>query len=162
MIFNDGNSELHIRLHIVEMLKDKVEQANYEELCNKVLKFVLNGIEIPKIKKDPMEEMSNVLNKSFPLMANFSRVLEEIAGEENSLRTKEDELKDLFKNKQNTCFLYRGCTCFLCGYSTEFNCLIAGTTVDYENSNTLGKTDVTDGTNYRSYFYIPKEMVLKI
>ena len=28
MIYNDGTSELHIRLHIAEMLKDKVEQSN--------------------------------------------------------------------------------------------------------------------------------------
>lgn len=162
MFFNDFNSELHIRLHIAEILKDKVEQTNYEELCNKVLQFVLNGIELPKTKKDPMEEISNVLNKSFPLTANFSKMFEEIAGKEAPLRTKEDELKDLFETWQNTSFPYRGCTCFICGYSTEFNCLIVGTFTDYENSNTLGKNDVTNGINYRSYFYMSIEKFLKI
>lgn len=37
MIYNDGNSELHIRLHIAEMLKDKIEQDNFEELCERHL-----------------------------------------------------------------------------------------------------------------------------
>ena len=56
MIYNDGTSELHIRLHIAEMLKDKVEQSDFEELCNKVLRFVMDGIELPKFKKTPAEE----------------------------------------------------------------------------------------------------------
>lgn len=48
MIFNEPKSELQVRLHIAEMLKDKVEQPNYSELCEKALKFVMDGIELPK------------------------------------------------------------------------------------------------------------------
>lgn len=69
MIYTDGTSELHTRLHIAEMLKDKVEQPNYNELCEKVLKFVLDGIELPKIKKTPAEEAADMFTKTF-LFAN--------------------------------------------------------------------------------------------
>ena len=65
MIYNDGNSELHIRLHIAELLKEKVEQDNFDELCNKMLRFVMNGIELPKVKKSPVEEATDILSKTF-------------------------------------------------------------------------------------------------
>lgn len=50
------------------MLKDKVEQSDFEELCNKVLRFVM-GIELPKFKKTPAEEAADMFTKTF-LFAN--------------------------------------------------------------------------------------------
>jgi hypothetical protein len=49
------------------MLKDKVEQPNYSELCEKALKFVMDGIDLPKINKTPAEEAADMFNKTFLL-----------------------------------------------------------------------------------------------
>lgn len=149
MIYNDGTSELQIRLHIAEMLKDKVEQPNYSELCEKALRFVMNGIELPKVKKNPVEEAAEMLSK----LATSG--LDEIEKTKLPKKdTKENELESIAKNWNGYCFTHEGHLCYICGYSTEFNCLIAGTYDDCEYADVLGNTDVFD-KKYNHYFYIP-------
>ena len=154
MIYNDGNSELHIRLHIAEMLKDKVEQPNYNELCEKALKFVLDGIELPKIKKTPAEEAADMFTKTFLFANPIQDALKEL--EKGELpKSKEDELKDTAKRWDRYCITHKGHLCYICGYSTEFNCLIAGTYDDCDNADLLGNTDVFDKITFKHFFYIP-------
>lgn len=149
MIYNDGTSELHIRLHIAEMLKDKIEQDNYNELCEKALKFVMNGIDLPKVKKNPVEEAAEMLSK----LATSG--LDEIEKTKLPKKdTKENELESIAKNWNGYGFTHEGHLCYICGYSTEFNCLIAGTYDDCEYADVLGNTDVFD-KKYNHYFYIP-------
>lgn len=57
------------------MLKEKVEQENFEVLCNKVLRFVMNGIDLPKVKKNPMKEAAKMLTKT------LEKMIKEIEGE---------------------------------------------------------------------------------
>lgn len=152
MIYNDGNSELQIRLHIAEMLKDKIEQDNYVELCEKAFIFVTKGIELPKIKKNPLEEAVDMLAKSMkPWQIDMSSA--DIIGE-TAPPEKESELKKAAKIWQGYCFTHQNHLCYICGYSDEFNCLIAGTYEDCEYADVLGNTDVFD-KKYNHYFYIP-------
>ena len=147
MIYNDGNSELHIRLHIAEMLKDKVEQDNFEELCEKVLKFVMDGIELPKIKKNPMEEAAEMLSK---LATSGLHEIEKV--ELPKKDTKENELESVAKTWNGYCLTRKGHLCYICGYSTEFNCLIAGTYDECDNADTLGRSDfIFDVDKWNSY-----------
>ena len=44
MIYNDGTSELHIRLHIAEMLKNKVKRCTHFEQINMNVNEELAGI----------------------------------------------------------------------------------------------------------------------
>lgn len=155
MIYNDGNSELQIRLHIAEMLKDKVEQDNYAELCEKAFMFVTNGIDLPKVKKNPLEEAVDMLAKSMKPyqvdMESFNKLIGETAPPE-----KESELKKAAKRWQGYCLTHKNHLCYICGYSVEFHCLIAGTYDECDNADTLGRSDfVLDEDKYRWYFYIP-------
>lgn len=150
MIYNDGNSELHIRLHIAEMLKDKVEQDNFEELCEKTLKFVMNGIELPKVKKNPVEEAADMLAK---LATSGLAEIEKAKLPKKD--TKENELESIAKKWDCYGLTHQDHLCYICGYSTEFNCLIAGTYEDCEYADVLGKTDVVNRDIYKHYFYIP-------
>lgn len=161
MIYNDGNSELHIRLHIAEMLKDKIEQDNFEELCEKALKFVMNGIELPKVKKNPMEEAADMLSKTFLFPKfdknSFDKMIKEIEGGEIP-KSKGGELKELCEKHIHESCVIKNHTCFICGYSTEFDCLIAGTNDECDDSIKIGDTDVIIQP-CDHYFYVGRDVI---
>lgn len=157
MIYNDGNSELQIRLHIAEMLKDKVEQDNFEELCEKALRFVMNGIELPKVKKNPMEEAADMLSKTFL----FSNPLQDAIKDLNKgdlPKSQEEELKELANNHLKRLVTYKDIPCYICGYSVDFDCLIAGTHDTNIEGVTLSNTDMILAV-FANYFYVPKDIV---
>lgn len=159
MIYTDGTSELHIRLHIAEMLKDKVEQPNYSELCEKALKFVMDGIELPKIKKTPTEEAADMFTKTFLFANPIQDALKELK-KGDLPKTKEDELKELAEKNIGREVTGKEFPRYICGYSVEFDCLIAGTLNDTEKGVTLGDTDyLLHNPNFSNYFYVPKDIV---
>lgn len=153
MFITDFNSELNIRLHIAEMLKDKIEQENYAKLCEKALSFVMNGIELPKVKKNPMEESMEMLSK---LAVNS---LDEY--EKANLfppKPQADELKELCEKHIHEIIIVNNHKCFICGYSKDFDCIIAGTNDDCDNSDKIGENDVIIQP-YKHYFYVGKNIV---
>lgn len=157
MIFTDGTSELHIRLHIAEMLKDKVEQPNYSELCEKALKFVMDGIDLPKINKTPAEEAADMFNKTFLFANPIQDALKEL-NKGDLPKTKEEELKELANKHLKRLVTYKGISCYICGCSVEFDCLIAGTHDTNIEGGKLGHTDVLIDI-YPRYIYVPKDIV---
>lgn len=159
MIYTDGTSELHIRLHIAEMLKDKVEQPNYSELCEKALKFVMDGIELPKIKKTPAEEAADMFTKTFLFANPLQDALKELKNGDLP-KTKEEELRELANKNLKRLVTYKDTPCYICGYSVEFDCLIAGTFDNIENSISLDDKDcVLYKSFYTQYVYVPKDIV---
>ena len=157
MIYNDGNSELHIRLHIAELLKDKVEQDNFDDLCNKMLRFVMNGITLPKVKKNPMDEAAEMLSKTFVFPNPLQEALKEL--EKGALpESKEDKLKELYEKHKAKIVSFKNHECSICGYSPEFDCLIAGTNDDCDNCDKIGENDVII-QRCRHYFYVGKDII---
>lgn len=157
MIYTDGTSELHIRLHIAEMLKDKVEQPNYSELCEKALNFVMNGIELPKVKKTPAEEAADMFTKTFLFANPIQDALKELKNGDLP-KTKEDELKELANKNLKRLVTYKDITCYICGYSVDFDCLIAGTNDTSMEGVTLSNTDMILAV-FANNFYVPKDIV---
>lgn len=157
MIYTDGTSELHIRLHIAEMLKDKVEQSDFEELCNKVLRFVMDGIELPKVKKTPAEEAADMFTKTFLFANPLQDALKEL-GKGDLPKPNEDELKDIATKYKGKGVVYKGYCCRICGYSPEFNCLIAGTNDECDDSIKIGDTDVIIQP-CDHYFYVGRDVI---
>ena len=157
MIYNDGNSELHIRLHIAEMLKDKVEQDNYNELCEKALRFVMNGIDLPKVKKNPMEEAADMFTKTFLFANPLQDALKELK-KGDLPKTKEDELRELAHKHLKRLVMYKDIPCYICGYSVDFDCLIAGTNDECDDSIKIGDTDVIIQP-CDHYFYVGRDVI---
>lgn len=157
MIYNDGNSELQIRLHIAEMLKDKVEQDNFEELCEKALRFVMNGIELPKVKKNPMEEAADMFTKTFLFANPLQDALKDL-NKGDLPKSQEEELKELANNHLKRLVTYKDIPCYICGYSVEFDCLIAGTHDTNIEGVTLSNTDMILAV-FANNFYVPKDIV---
>lgn len=159
MIYTDGTSELHIRLHIAEMLKDKVEQPNYNELCEKALKFVMDGIQLPKIKKTPAEEASDMFTKTFLFANPLQDALKDLK-KGDLPKTKEGELKELANKHLKRLVTYKNIPCYICGYSVEFDCLIAGYNVGKSVACFLSLDDkLIDDATYTYYTYVPKDIV---
>lgn len=159
MIYTDGTSELHIRLHIAEMLKDKVEQPNYSELCEKALNFVMDGIELPKIRKTPAEEAADMFTKTLIFSSPIQEALNELK-KGDLPKTKEEELKELAERYKGKHITYKEKPCYICGYSVEFECLIAGTDYDIGESINIDDSDcIIVSSSFSYYFYVPKDIV---
>lgn len=156
MFINDLNSELNIRLHIAEMLKDKIEQENFEELCNKMLRFAMDGIDLPKVKKTPAEEAADMFTKTFLFSNPLQDALKEI--EKGDLPKAKDELKELCEKHIHEIIIVKNQKCFICGYSKDFDCIIAGTNDDCDSSDKIGENDVII-QRCRHYFYVGKDSV---
>ena len=156
MIFTEPKSELQVRLHIAEMLKDKIENDNYAELCEKAYKFITNGVVLPQTAKDPLEETMLNLSKAIQNGGNITDALPSmpIKG------SKEEELKELANKNLKRLVTYKDIPCYICGYSVEFDCLIAGTFDNREKGILLGDNDcILYYAFYDRYFYVPKDIV---
>lgn len=154
MIFNEPKSELQVRLHIAEMLKDKIENDNYSELCEKMFIWVTNGIVLPQTAKDPLEETMLNLSKAIQNGGNITDALPSmpIKG------SKEEELKELANKNLCKTVYWKRIPCIVCGYSTEFDCLIAGTHDTSVVGDILSDTDTILSVSSK-YFYVPKDIV---
>lgn len=45
---SDVNNELHVRLYILEVLKDYIRDDDFDGLVDKALDFVMEGVSMPK------------------------------------------------------------------------------------------------------------------
>ena len=155
MIFTEPKSELQVRLHIAEMLKDKIENDNYAELCEKAYKFITNGVVLPQTAKDPLEETMLNLSKAIQNGGNIAESLPKPQTDDKECKLKELAEKNIGREVTGKEFPR-----YICGYSIEFDCLIAGTLNNTEKGVTLGDTDcLLHNPNFRSYYYVPKDIV---
>ena len=159
MIFTEPKSELQVRLHIAEMLKDKIERDNYAELCEKAYKFVTNGIVLPPQEVDQFAEvMKNLTSGLTQAIQSGGNVVESLPKPQTN--EEECKLKELAEKNIGREVTGKEFPRYICGYSVEFDCLIAGTLNDTEKGVTLGDTDyLLHNPNFRNYFYVPKDIV---
>lgn len=159
MIFNEPKSELQVRLHIAAMLKDKIENDNYSELCEKMFIWVTNGIVLPPQEKDQFAEvMKNLTSGLTQAIQNGGNIANSLPKPQTD--DKECKLKGLAEKNIGREVTGKEFPRYICGYSVEFDCLIAGTLNDTEKGVTLGDTDyLLHNPNFRNYFYVPKDIV---
>lgn len=160
MIFTEPKSDIQLRMFVADMLKDKIECDNYGELCEKAYKFITNGIVLPPQEKDQFAEvMKNLTSGLKQAIQNGGNVVESLPKPKMETDGKEEELKNLYVKHGNKEINWKGEICFICGYSTEFDCLIAGCQKPCLG-NSISKDDVLfDNGTYYSYFYVPKDIV---
>lgn len=161
MIFNEPKSELQVRLHIAEMLKDKIENDNYAELCEKAYKFITNGIALPLQEKDQFAEVMKNLTSGLTQAMQVNKQLDDIANSLPKPQTneKEEKLKELANKNLKRLVTYKGVNCYICGYSVEFNCLIAETFDEIAGNVLLSDQDCVLCNDYPFHLYVPKDIV---
>ena len=161
MIFTEPKSELQVRLHIAEMLKDKIECDNYAELCEKAYRFITNGIVLPPQEKDQFAEVMKDLTSGLTQAMQVNKQLDDIANSLPKPQTdeKEEKLKELANKHLKRLVTYKGVNCYICGYSVEFDCLIAETFDDMAGGVLLGDKDRVLCHDYPFYLYVPKDIV---
>lgn len=162
MIFTEPKSELQVRLHIAEMLKDKIECDNYAELCEKAYKFITNGIVLPPQEKDQFAEAMKNLTSGLTQAMQVNKQLDDIANSLPKPQTddKEEELKELAEKYKGKHITYKEALCYICGYSVEFDCLIAGTDYNIGKSINIDDSDcIIVSPRFAHYLYVPKDIV---
>lgn len=160
MNFNEPKSELQVRLHIAEMLKDKIENDNYAELCEKAYKFITNGIVLPPQEKDRFAEvMKNLTSGLTQAIQNGGNITDELPSMPIK-GSKEEELKELVNKNLKRLVTYKDTPCYICGYSVDFDYLIAGYNDGYGSGCFLSLDDkIIDDATYNHYLYVPKDIV---
>lgn len=160
MIFNEPKSDIQLRMFVAEMLKDKIECDNYAELCEKAYKFITNGIALPPQEKDQFAEvMKNLASGLTQAMQNGGNIADSLPKPKIETDEKEEELKNLYVKHGNKEIIWKGEICFICGYSTEFDCFIAGCQKPCLGNSISIDDKVFDPGVYRSYFYVPKYII---
>lgn len=160
MIFTEPKSELQVRLHIAEMLKDKIENDNYSELCEKMFIWVTNGIVLPPQEKDQFSEAMKTLTRGLTQAIQNGENITDALPSMPIKGSKENELKELANKNLKRLVTYKGVNCCICGYSVEFDCLIAGAFENSEKGISLGDNDcILYQDIYSTYFYVSKDIV---
>lgn len=158
MIFNEPKSDIQLRMFVAEMLKDKIECDNYAELCEKAYKFITNGIVLPPQEKDQFAEvMKNLTSGLTQAMQNGGNIVESLPKPQTD--DKENKLKELATKHLKRLVTYKGVNCYICGYSVDFDCLIAETFDDIAGGVLLGDKDCVLCHDYPFYLYVPKDIV---
>ena len=142
---NDVNNELHVRLYILEVLKDYIRDDDFDGLVDKALDFVMEGVSMPKAPaKDTT--MSDISKSVLALVAG--------AGLDERLSKSSLELRYVFDPRN------RDMHGVIVGYSNDFNSLVAVCDEGSKKGVDKGSTDFVD-VNERyvtnGFFYISVE-----
>lgn len=150
MINSDFRNELHVRMFIVEILKDKIGDSNFEEMADKALRFILKGKSLPALpEKD--NTMLDMMRVAMPNLFNVKTTPIEEPG---------DKLYDFFYK-----YRYRevadprnqGRVGVIAGYSDEMDSLLVSCYGDSERGMDKGERDVVelpDTFSKNGFFYI--------
>lgn len=149
---NDVNNELHVRLYILEVLKDYIRDDDFDSLVDKALDFVMEGVSMPKAPaKDTT--MSDISKSVLALVAG--------AGLDERLSKSSLELAyDRYKMRYVFDPRNRDIHGVVVGYSNDFNSLVAVCDEGSKKGVDKGSTDFVD-VNERyvtnGFFYISVE-----
>ena len=157
----DFTNQLHIRLHVAEVLKEYVDKEDFCEIAERMFQFIIKGSNLPlqPVKDNTMQE----------LMGNWVQI---INGSyfNNNLRKEEDKsnlekLYDEYRNRpahDPTNKMKQG---IIVGYSNEFNSLIAQMSPSSPKGIKIGDSDFVNNTlgyaQDNGYFYITEEEIKK-
>lgn len=117
----------------------------------------MNGIDLPKVKKTPAEEAADMFTKTFLFGNPLQDALKELK-KGDLPKSNDDELKELCEKHIHESCVIKNHKCFICGYSKEFDCIIAGTNDDCDDDVKIGDTDVIIQP-CDHYFYVGRDVI---
>jgi len=149
---NDVNNELHVRLYILEVLKDYIRDDDFDGLVDKALDFVMEGVSIPKAPaKDTT--MSDISKSVLALVAGAG-LDERLSKSSLELAYDRCKMRYVFDPRN------RDMHGVVVGYSNDFNSLVAVCDEGSKKGVDKGSTDFVD-VNERyvtnGFFYISVE-----
>lgn len=114
---NDVNSELHVRLYVLEVLKDYVREDDFDDLLDKALDFVMEGTSIPKVpeKDTTMSDISRSIIALTTGMGFDGKI------NKSPLELAYDRCKMRYVFDPRNCDIHG----VVVGYSNDFNSLVA-------------------------------------
>lgn len=149
---NDVNNELHVRLYILEVLKDYIRDDDFDGLVDKALDFVMEGVSMPKAPtKDTT--MSDISKSVLALVAGAG-LDERLSKSSLELAYDRCKMRYVFDPRN------RDIHGVVVGYSNDFNSLVAVCDEGSKKGVDKGSTDFVD-VNERyvtnGFFYISVE-----
>lgn len=149
---NDVNNELHVRLYILEVLKDYIRDDDFDELLDKALDFVMEGVSMPKVPaKDTT--MSDISKSVLALVAGAG-LDERLSKSSLELAYDRCKMRYVFDPRN------RDIHGVVVGYSNDFNSLVAVCDEGSKKGVDKGSNDFVD-VNERyvtnGFFYISVE-----
>lgn len=149
---NDVNNELHVRLYILEVLKDYIRDDDFDGLVDKALDFVMEGVSMPKAPtKDTT--MSDISKSVLALVAGAG-LDERLSKSSLELAYDRCKMRYVFDPRN------RDIHGVIVGYSNDFNSLVAVCDEGSKKGVDKGSTDFVD-VNERyvtnGFFYISVE-----
>ena len=149
---NDVNNELHVRLYILEVLKDYIRDDDFDGLVDKALDFVVEGVSMPKAPtKDTT--MSDISKSVLALVAGAG-LDERLSKSSLELAYDRCKMRYVFDPRN------RDIHGVIVGYSNDFNSLVAVCDEGSKKGVDKGSTDFVD-VNERyvtnGFFYISVE-----
>lgn len=149
---NDVNNELHVRLYILEVLKDYIRDDDFDGLVDKALDFVMEGVSMPKapVKDTTMSDIS----KSVLALVAGAGLDERLSKSSLELAYDRCKMRYVFDPRN------RDIHGVVVGYSNDFNSLVAVCDEGSKKGVDKGSTDFVD-VNERyvtnGFFYISVE-----
>ena len=149
---NDVNNELHVRLYILEVLKDYIRDDDFDGPVDKALDFVMEGVSMPKAPtKDTT--MSDISKSVLALVAGAG-LDERLSKSSLELAYDRCKMRYVFDPRN------RDIHGVIVGYSNDFNSLVAVCDEGSKKGVDKGSTDFVD-VNERyvtnGFFYISVE-----
>lgn len=122
---------------------------------------------VPKSKYDEEKAKVKMLNEQVLEVSGLTQAMQvnkQLVDIANSLPKpqtddKEDKLKELANKNLKRLVTYKGVNCYICGYSVEFDCLIAETFDEIAGGVLLSGQDCVLCHDYPFYLYVPKDIV---
>lgn len=149
------NTQLHVRMYVAKILADRIGDSDFIELAEKMMSFILRGIEIPSCPAPSFIDIIGRIDEIVPLQTGKHKKEED----ENSLEYLFDYCYKgtIVRNPKNPSMIGR-----IHGYSTEFDALIAGCKTDGAPGLEPSESDFF-GVYHKDYhngiFYIKAEEV---
>lgn len=149
---NDFSNEVHIRMYVLDVLKDYIKDPDFDDMADKAVEFILDGANIPKV---PIRDASpSDIAKN--IMALFTGFNVDTCTSRNPLEQAYARLRMRYvfdprdRDKHGT----------IVGYSDDFNSLVAVCDESSKKGIARGSSDFVDvNEKYvtNGFFYISVE-----
>ena len=149
---SDFSNEVHIRMYVLDVLKDYIKDPDFDDLADKTVEFILDGVNMPKV---PVKDTSfSDITKSVLALATGSRVDAYISSNPLEQAYARLRMRYVFDPRD------REKHGVVVGYSNDFNSLVA--VCDESSKKGIAKVssdfvDVNEKYVTNGFFYISVE-----
>lgn len=154
MNINSFDNLLHVRMFVLEVLRDHIKSREFDKLADKAMRFLMDGIDLPSVPERPDD-----------VAERFARIMVPAMFPQRSPIVPYGDLDSVY-NRYRYCDVVdpknSGRHGIIVGFSREFGSLVALCDDDCERGVDRGDTDfveLPDSCSGNGFFYVSVEDV---